>query len=114
MSGEGRLFLVVAVGWLGACSTIGPDQQAPRNDVSATAVQRALESSKSGQTTAWQDPATGAATAVTPRRTFRVTSGRYCRDYALTYMTPEGRRFSWDETACRFEDDGWRRLNGVS
>lgn len=114
MSRASRSLPLVAAGLLSACSAIGPDHQAVRSDVSEPAVQRALESSKSGQTTAWQDPATGAATAVTPQRTFRVGNGRYCRDYALTYLTPEGQRFAWDETACRFEDQGWRRVDRIS
>jgi surface antigen len=111
MSSRNVLLMVLVVGLLSAYSSAASPQQEARNDVPDTVVQRALESTKSGQTTVWQDPATGAAAAVTPRRTFQVKGGRYCRDYALTYTGPDGRGFSWKETACRSDDDVWRRID---
>lgn len=51
--------------------------------MAADSAARALESSPSGQTVAWQNPDSGNSGTVTPVRTYQ-SGGTYCREYQQT------------------------------
>lgn len=67
----------------------------------------AFESTPSGQTTIWRNPENGHWGTLTPSRTFRDASGRYCRDYRQT-VTIGGQEHQGNGSACREPDGIWR------
>ncbi len=70
-------------------------------------VQIALETAVSGTRLAWENPASGHSGSVRPIRTFKSTSGLYCRDYDET-LTIEKRTERYTDTACRDSDHVWK------
>ncbi len=74
------------------------------------AEQRALETSPSGRSVAWQNPDSGHAGTVTPVRTYQTANGSYCRDYQTT-VTIDGKQERATGTACRQPDGTWRIVN---
>ena len=73
-------------------------------------IQHALESLSSGQTIRWRDRLTGESGSIAPIRTFRTSGGPYCRDYLVTFETPEGVEVSWTQTACRTAEAVWEAI----
>lgn len=69
--------------------------------------QRALETSRTGQTTTWNNPDRGTSGTVTPTRTFQAASGQYCREFEQT-ITIGGQRQNSYGTACRQPDGSWQ------
>ena len=69
-------------------------------------LQRSLEQTRNGQTTAWQNAASAAAGSITPTRTFLAADGAYCRDYDET-ITVSGQSGRSRNTACRSENGMW-------
>lgn len=77
-------------------------------ETATNAVQQALETGASEQPLSWQGEA-GAAGTVTPLRTFKITTGHYCRDYREvvsrgTVSVAAVRR------ACRTQSGVWRQV----
>ena len=103
---------ILLAGFLAACATQEPVD--PRAAVPEAMVQRALESLESGHSIRWRDPSTGEAGTITPVRTFRIDDDRFCRDYEVSYQSPGGKTVTWTETACRHDQDGWRKPDTVS
>jgi surface antigen len=66
-----------------------------------------FESTPSGQTTIWRNPGNGHWGTLTPSRTFRDATGRYCRDYRQT-VTIGGQEHQGNGSACREPDGIWR------
>ena len=97
---------LVAVLFVG-CETVPTER--PRK-IPPSVVQQALESLSTGQTIRWRDRLTGEAGSIAPMRTFRKRSGPYCRDYLVTFETPEGIAVSWTETACRTAEAIWEAV----
>ena len=105
---------------LASCTTDAPQQDRrlaqqdtlydALSDGAATAarqaVQEALESRLSNETTPWQD-GSGSSGSVTPLRTFRIKTGHYCRDYAET-VVKDVQRVLVVRTACRDRQGIWR------
>ena len=74
------------------------------------AAQNAFETTPSGQTSIWRNPANGHWGTVTPSRTFQDAAGRYCRDYRQT-VTVDGQEHQGNGTACREPDGAWRIMS---
>jgi hypothetical protein len=74
----------------------------------AGVVQQALETVPAGEVVSWQAPDGRQHGTVMPIRTFRTTVG-YCREYAVTLITPSGlAQDTWRDVACRDEAGVWR------
>lgn len=69
-------------------------------------VGQVLERVPDRQTIAWQHPGAGDY-RVTPMRTYKAASGRYCRDYQTRALIG-GRWHTLTGTACRQPDGAWR------
>jgi surface antigen len=107
--GSGRL-VGVAIGTV-AGALIGQEigrslDRADRLAMENTANQ-ALEYNRSEQTSSWRNPDTGNSGTVTPVRTYREPSGRYCREYTQTVMIG-GEEHKAYGTACRKPDGQWQ------
>ena len=69
--------------------------------------QLALESSRSGQASTWQNPDSGNSGTVTPTRTYQLANGQYCRQYQQTIVIG-GEQHQTYGTACRQADGTWK------
>lgn len=67
--------------------------------------QSALETSKTGVTTQWQNPDTGTHGTITPVRTYP-QGDTHCREYQQTIMVG-GKQVDGYGTACRRPDGAW-------
>lgn len=67
-----------------------------------------LEYAPSNQPVYWESD--GGQYQVTPLRTYRASSGEYCREYQ-TYVYIDGREEQAYGTACRQPDGAWRAVN---
>ena len=110
-AGKGRGKLVttalgtLAGAWLG--SEVGKSlDRADRLAMSRT-TQKALEKTKSGQTSSWKNPDSGNSGTVTPRKTYQRASGQHCREYQQT-ITVGGKTEQAYGTACRQPDGTWK------
>lgn len=83
--------------------------QARERAVLAATVNHVLETVVSGKSVAWEVPETGARGAVTPIRTYRSTSGHWCREYRVQ---GEGKGGTTNRRglACRTGDKEWRTV----
>lgn len=72
------------------------------------AVQNALEFNRTGQTEAWENPATGNRGRVTPIQTYRDSAGRDCRKYDRVFSI-NGRQAQGWGTRCRTAAGTWLR-----
>ena len=70
---------------------------------------RALETKLSRETAFWSNEASGNAGRVMPVRTYRTTSGYYCRVYRASVFAG-GRTAVRTATACRDEDGVWQDI----
>lgn len=71
------------------------------------AAQRALETSRAGETIAWNNPDSGASGSITPTRTYQRGDNQYCREYQQT-VTVGGQTQDAYGTACRQPDGSWK------
>jgi surface antigen len=67
---------------------------------------QALESGRTGQSTTWRNPDTGAEYTLTPTRTYNAVNGP-CREFTVN-ATIDGKPQTVDGTACRQEDGSWK------
>jgi surface antigen len=72
--------------------------------------QLSLESSKTGQTSTWQNPDSGNSGTFTPTRTYQTDTGQYCREYQQE-ITVGGEKHASYGTACRQPDGTWKIQN---
>jgi surface antigen len=70
-------------------------------------MRNSLETSRTGQSTEWHNPDTGAHYQVTPTRTYENQSGQPCREFN-TIAQIGGRRQNVHGVACRESDGSWR------
>jgi surface antigen len=77
--------------------------------MAADSAHKALESTPSGQTVAWNNPDSGHSGTVTPVRTYQ-SGGTYCREYQQT-VTIAGKPEQSYGTACRQPDGSWKIQN---
>lgn len=68
--------------------------------------QSALETNRSGTTSTWKNPDTGASGTVTPSRAFE-RDGRQCREFTQT-VSIGGKTEKAYGTACRQSDGSWQ------
>jgi len=78
----------------------------------AEATQRALESSRVGESENWRGESDRIRGTVTPIRTIEETGKRPCRDYQRS-LTVAGRTTFEFATACRGEKAGWKTIDRV-
>ena len=71
------------------------------------AAQHALETSRSGETIAWNNPDSGHSGTVTPVETYQDANNQYCREYQQT-VTIGGQTEQAYGTACRQPDGTWK------
>ena len=74
--------------------------------VARATVQSTLEGAPSHSTRRWRGVSAGISGAVTPRRTFKIKTGHYCREFDES-VTLDGKVTSERRTACRTGDGRW-------
>jgi surface antigen len=108
-SGRGRL-VAVAIGTL-AGALMGQDVGRTLDEadklIMAKNAQYALENTPSNSSTPWRNPDTGNSGAITPVKTYKESSGRYCREYHQT-VNIGGEDQQAYGTACRQPDGSWK------
>ena len=72
-------------------------------------VNRALETRISGTAVEWRNPDSGSHGTVTPMRTYRSESGKWCREYTLTTIAGGGAAKNHRAIACREKDGEWKK-----
>ena len=77
--------------------------------MAAESANKALESTPSGQSVAWNNPDSGHSGTVTPVRTYQ-SGGTSCREYQQT-VTIDGKQERSYGTACRQPDGSWKVTN---
>ena len=107
--GSGRVAAIAAGTLLGAAvgSGIGASLDKVDQQYYSRTTTSALESARSGQTVAWQNPDSGNYGTVTPTNTFKNDGGQYCREYTQT-VTVGGKKQQAYGVACREPDGSWR------
>src|SRR6185369_11163849 len=86
---------------------IGNRLDARDKRMAAEAAQRAFESNRVGQATAWSNPDSGNSGTITPTRTTQLANGQYCREYKQTVVIGGEQNQAYG-TACRQPDGTWR------
>jgi surface antigen len=111
-SGKGQLAMT-ALGVLGGAllgSEVGKSLDKADLEYARRTTQTSLETSRTGVTSSWANPDTGARGTVTPTRTYTANSGNPCREYTQT-ITVGGKTEQGVGTACRQPDGSWRIQN---
>jgi surface antigen len=74
------------------------------------AISVALESHVSGQPARWHNPDSGSSGSVEPIRTFKISTGQWCREYAhaLDIRGWQERRETLRAIACREAGGTWK------
>lgn len=110
--GKGKLVAVGAGALLGAIlgNQIGAGLDEQDRRLAELTSQRALEASPSGSSVEWRNPDNGNYGYVTPNKTFRNSSGQYCREYTQTVVIG-GKQQKAYGTACRQPDGQWQVVN---
>ena len=72
-------------------------------EMAQQAAQRAFENSRSGESSAWQNPDSGNSGSITPTRTYQAPGGQHCREYEQ-YSLVGSRRQQSQGTARRPRD----------
>ncbi len=106
-SGSGQLAATAAGAIAGAL--IGSSVGQSMDDQDRMKAAQALESSRTGYSTSWQNPDNGAQYTMTPTRTYETANG-YCRDFS-TQVNVDGRAETVYGTACRQPDGTWKAVN---
>jgi surface antigen len=107
--GSGRVAAIIGGGIIGAI--VGGNVGRSMDRMDAVEAQNALETAPTGQTVSWRNPDSGSEYTVTPTRTYREETGRYCREFT-TWGWIDGYEEKLHGTACREPDGTWRRVNG--
>ena len=113
--GKGRLVGTAVGTLLGALAGSEIGKSLDRADMAylRQTQQRALEKSRSGETSSWVNPDSGNSGGVTPQRTYKNTSGAYCREFQQT-ITVGGKTEQAYGTACRQPDGSWKIVSETS
>jgi len=102
--GSGQI-VATAIGAMIGMS-IGGSVGASMDELDALKMNRVLESSPVGQSTAWINPDSGHQYRVTPTKTYRTPSGAPCRNYETTAII-DGRAEIVKNRACRNNNGEW-------
>lgn len=104
--GSGQTVATVAGALVGAVLGERVGARMDEDDREYTA--EVLEENRTGETSSWENPDTGAEYQVTPTDTFE-RSGRPCREFEFRVETEDGSETE-ERTACRDEDGTWEVL----
>ena len=105
--GTGRTVATIAGTLAGAW--IGSAIGRTMDEVDRMKVANALETQRTGATSAWRNPDTGTSYQVTPTRTYQRGSTP-CREYTVL-ATIDGKAEKVTGTACRQPDGTWRHVD---
>ena len=119
-SARAGLFLA-AVGFLAGCAQAPAPARdgdpayhplAPRAEVLArNTVQEALETARSRTSLSWIYVEDGSKGEITPLRTYRTTTGYYCREYLEVVEASTEEATRRQRTACRDNDGLWKPIS---
>jgi len=76
-------------------------------EMAQQAAQHAFENSRTGESSAWQNPDSGNSGTITPIQTYQTPSGQYCREYEQDIVVGGQPQKSYG-TACRQGDGSWQ------
>jgi surface antigen len=76
-------------------------------EMAQQAAQQAFENSRSGESSAWQNPDSGNSGSITPTQTYQTPGGQYCREYEQDIVVGGVNQKSYG-TACRQPDGSWQ------
>ncbi|NIA67725.1 hypothetical protein HBA54_03900 [Pelagibius litoralis] len=117
LKGPKTLTLLGVVFFLSACAQSQPAGDpsyaalAPRAEVLArNTVQTALETAQSRSSLGWSFVEDGSSGAITPLRSYKSTTGYYCREYVEVIETAANGSNSRQRTACRDVDGVWKPI----
>lgn len=105
--GTGKIAAAVGGAMLGAY--LGGNIGKTMDKVDQMEMQRALETTPTGQTVRWKNPDTGNRYSIEPTRTYYAHK-RPCREY-ITHAIIEGKPQQLHGRACRQADGSWRATN---
>lgn len=110
--GEGKMVTAgigaIAGGLIG--SSIGKSLDEHDKMMAERSTQKALESSPSGRSVAWNNPDSGHRGSVTPTKTYQNRTGDYCREYTQTVVIGGEEQKAYGK-ACRKPDGHWVIVN---
>ena len=108
--GRGQLAAVGAGVLLGGLlgSELGKSLDRADQVYAAQTTTAALEVNRTGESSGWRNPDTGAYGTVTPTRTYQ-TAGQDCREFRHEIFV-DGRTETVYGTACRQPDGSWRTV----
>ncbi len=86
---------------------------APERTFARYTVQRTLETKLKHQTGKWDDPLNGTLGLVTPLRSYKSTTGHYCREF-MEVVTRKGVVRSALQKACRTPRGRWLRVQPIT
>ncbi len=103
-SGTGKVLATFGGALVGAF--VGSNIGAHLDRYDELQAQRALENTRTGQTTSWRNPDDGHKVTVQPTATFQNSSGRYCREFRSRVEVGYDIEEAYG-TACRQPDGTW-------
>ena len=107
-SGSGQVLATVAGTAIGAAAGASVGRSLDSYD--RLQAQQAFEYNRTGQSSVWLNPDSGAQVGITPTKTYQTASGQYCREYRTTVQVG-GKAEQAYGTACRQPDGAWKILN---
>jgi surface antigen len=99
---------VILGGLLGGA--VGDRMDAADRRYASRAAHQAFEKAPTGRPTTWRNPDNGNHGVIKPVRTYKKTSGQYCREYQQKVVIG-GKEQSSYGTACRQPDGNWKIQN---
>jgi surface antigen len=111
-SGAGKVGAIAAGALIGGFigNRVGANMDEQDKELHRKAAQQALENAKSGQSVSWNNPDNGHSGTFEPVKTYKKSSGEYCREYTQT-VTVAGKTQQAYGTACRQPDGNWKVVN---
>jgi surface antigen len=108
-SGRGKTVAIITGTVLGALlgGEIGKRLDERDKLIMAKTTQTSLEKGRSGQSAEWKNPDTGNRGTITPKPSYKSSSGQDCREFTQTIYVG-GKSETAKGTACRNPDGTWR------
>ncbi len=107
--GEGKL-LATGIGAVAGAligGQIGKSMDETDRKMAELSSRQALEFSPSGSSVEWKNPDNGHKGSITPTKTFKSPSGRYCREYTQEVIIGGETHKAYGK-ACRQPDGNWQ------
>ncbi len=105
--GKGHGRTVATIGGSVAGALLGGAIGKSMDQVDKMKMNQALENSRTGQATTWNNPDSGDQYTVTPTKTYTSVDNQPCRDFTTT-ATIEGQRQEVNGKACRQANGKWK------